>query len=442
MNATQVELGGNTMGGGAAGTIRWMAYELLAETEKYTKHTKETDVWAFGMTVYELLAKERPYAQISIETQVIISVMRRLLPKPPASLDTWPKKKKEAWGICTSCWIVDPNQRVTMAGVVERLKAMRHSLLDVDNVLAEMKHLDLTGFISYDRTNTFTSGTYSDMYAGKYYPEGMAGIGAGRLVSVKRYRPNALGPQDSPQLANELQVWSPLKHSNILQFVGYIREQDGSHSLVSEWMGDKTLLRFIRGNYGRNRLHTISGIAEGLAYLHEQDENIIMCSTGNAIICGLELAHKVGSVIPEDRESADPDTPIGSIRWMAIELIANPEGGYALHSKASDVWAFAMTVYETLAETTPYSWIPRDVQFIIRIVQGELPVKPQSHEVWPTYKETLWKLCESCWNKNPGNRPLMKDIVASLKAIRIQADKVRDRYSGDLVRPPANKAQE
>lgn len=35
----------------ARGTVRWMAVELLA-IDVFTKHTKCTDVWAYGMTVY------------------------------------------------------------------------------------------------------------------------------------------------------------------------------------------------------------------------------------------------------------------------------------------------------------------------------------------------------------------------------------------------------
>ncbi|KAI5119292.1 hypothetical protein M0805_008207 [Coniferiporia weirii] len=89
MNATQTALGGNiTAPNGPTGTDRWMAYELVAETEKYKKHLKEWDVWAFGMTVYEPLVKGRPYAQITIEFQNTLAVIRKQLPSRPASLGT------------------------------------------------------------------------------------------------------------------------------------------------------------------------------------------------------------------------------------------------------------------------------------------------------------------------------------------------------------------
>ena len=38
---------------GAKGTVRWMAVELFGfGSASSTKATKESDVWAFGMTVY------------------------------------------------------------------------------------------------------------------------------------------------------------------------------------------------------------------------------------------------------------------------------------------------------------------------------------------------------------------------------------------------------
>lgn len=44
----------------AAGSARWMAKELLMvdwDDVNYGKHTKATDVWAFGMVVYVRLIK-------------------------------------------------------------------------------------------------------------------------------------------------------------------------------------------------------------------------------------------------------------------------------------------------------------------------------------------------------------------------------------------------
>ena len=52
---SSLTFGGTTVGGGGIrGTIRWMAPELLTYDPemKSNLHTKASDVWAFGMTVY------------------------------------------------------------------------------------------------------------------------------------------------------------------------------------------------------------------------------------------------------------------------------------------------------------------------------------------------------------------------------------------------------
>lgn len=41
---------------GIRGTLRYIAYELVASTDQYLMHTKESDVWAFGMTIFVSLA--------------------------------------------------------------------------------------------------------------------------------------------------------------------------------------------------------------------------------------------------------------------------------------------------------------------------------------------------------------------------------------------------
>ena len=51
---------------GAPVPIRWTAPEVL----KSRKFTKEGDVWSFAVTMYEVLAREVPYYELSNEQVV------------------------------------------------------------------------------------------------------------------------------------------------------------------------------------------------------------------------------------------------------------------------------------------------------------------------------------------------------------------------------------
>ncbi|TDL15451.1 kinase-like protein, partial [Rickenella mellea] len=56
------------------GSVRWMATELLAVAQ-----TEDTDIWAFGMVVYELLTMNHPYYGMS-EVQAMFRIAAGKLP--------------------------------------------------------------------------------------------------------------------------------------------------------------------------------------------------------------------------------------------------------------------------------------------------------------------------------------------------------------------------
>ncbi|THH06169.1 hypothetical protein EW145_g4265 [Phellinidium pouzarii] len=122
----QDSLGRNTVhdGGSIRGSASWLAFELLSDYENHSKHTKESDVWAFGMTVY------------------------------------W---EKDTWKICELCWNFDPSQRPTMSIIVEKLKVATNDSLakDTDKIAYKASdfrkrggHLDRPGRLSKIQSNT------------------------------------------------------------------------------------------------------------------------------------------------------------------------------------------------------------------------------------------------------------------------------------------------
>ncbi|EJD05053.1 kinase-like protein [Fomitiporia mediterranea MF3/22] len=106
---------------GPRGTARWLAYELLAHSEQYEAPTYESDTWSFGMTVYEVLTQEIPYAQFKHEGQIALAIIQKRLPSLSIQL------QQGRWGqlcdICRDCWRLDPIQRPTMAAIAQRTKA-------------------------------------------------------------------------------------------------------------------------------------------------------------------------------------------------------------------------------------------------------------------------------------------------------------------------------
>ena len=86
--------------------VRWMAYECF-----YGKFSQKSDVWAFGVTVWEIftLAKKQPYNDMSDE-QVVEDALKGKNRKTLAIPDMCPLK---VYRIMLECWEHNSDQRAT-----------------------------------------------------------------------------------------------------------------------------------------------------------------------------------------------------------------------------------------------------------------------------------------------------------------------------------------
>ena len=101
--------------------VRWMAYECF-----YGKFSQKSDVWAFGVTMWEIftLAKEQPYNDMSDE-QVVENALkgknRKTLPRP----DMCPLK---VYKIMLECWEHNSHQRATFEELFQLLTSVHQDV--------------------------------------------------------------------------------------------------------------------------------------------------------------------------------------------------------------------------------------------------------------------------------------------------------------------------
>ena len=101
--------------------VRWMSFECF-----YGKFSQKSDVWAFGVTVWEIftLAKEQPYSDMS-DKQVIEDALRgknrKILEKP----DVCPL---EVYKIMLECWAHNSEQRATFEELFQLLTSVYHNV--------------------------------------------------------------------------------------------------------------------------------------------------------------------------------------------------------------------------------------------------------------------------------------------------------------------------
>ena len=101
--------------------VRWMAYECF-----YGKFSQKSDVWAFGVTMWEIftLANEQPYNDMS-DKQVVEDAVkgknRKILVKPDMC-------SLEVYKIMLECWAHNFEQRATFEKLFQLLTSIRNDV--------------------------------------------------------------------------------------------------------------------------------------------------------------------------------------------------------------------------------------------------------------------------------------------------------------------------
>ncbi|KAH7339291.1 kinase-like domain-containing protein [Rhizoctonia solani] len=101
------------------GTARWMAPELIQQS---SPRCVETDVYAFGMTVVEIMTEAVPFAEIDSNGRVMYSVAHEgKTPTRPPRLAFGSAKNNTWWFILAQCWSPSARYRPTIEQVLRGL---------------------------------------------------------------------------------------------------------------------------------------------------------------------------------------------------------------------------------------------------------------------------------------------------------------------------------
>lgn len=126
-------------------SLRWHAPELLYDETSRQQFSKESDIWALGMThlvssqsffismiqgsvrsstLQEILTKAKPYAELS-ESEVRHRLRSDGLPFEPRISTSWDQTDRFIWDLCQLCWKANSSQRVTASQLYTRLREFR-----------------------------------------------------------------------------------------------------------------------------------------------------------------------------------------------------------------------------------------------------------------------------------------------------------------------------
>jgi len=93
------------------GPIRWMAPESLAKRT----YSKKSDVWSFGIVVYEIVARREPHIELDPLDVGPLIRDQHLTPKIPDDCPPMPRELMQL------CWQADPNQRPSLKEICRLL---------------------------------------------------------------------------------------------------------------------------------------------------------------------------------------------------------------------------------------------------------------------------------------------------------------------------------
>jgi hypothetical protein len=104
----------------AGGTVRWMGPELLDPEVfglKESHPTQESDCYALGMVIYEVLSGQKPFAQSTRETTVIFKVLHGDRPSRPQGKEGT-LFTDDIWRVLELCWKPQPRDRISAKAVL------------------------------------------------------------------------------------------------------------------------------------------------------------------------------------------------------------------------------------------------------------------------------------------------------------------------------------
>ncbi|TYH63335.1 hypothetical protein ES332_D07G184900v1 [Gossypium tomentosum] len=106
--------------GGVRGTLPWMAPELLNGNSN--RVSEKVDVFSFGISMWEILTEEEPYADMHCGAIIGGIVKNTLRPSIPEHCDPdWRELMEQ-------CWSADPESRPSFTEITNRLRSMSRLL--------------------------------------------------------------------------------------------------------------------------------------------------------------------------------------------------------------------------------------------------------------------------------------------------------------------------
>ncbi|KAG1733349.1 kinase-like domain-containing protein [Suillus paluster] len=276
-----------------------------------------------------------------------------------------------------------------------------------------------------------TSGGLGDIWKCTFTLDPATSIDAAvKAIRIADIRNEQAIQKATKRLRREVAVWIKLKHAHVLTLHGTVSGFGQLPALVTTWMHNGAL----HGYLGRTvltmeqKLRLLKQVVDGLGYLHEHEiahgdltsTNVMIDSDGNAFLADFGL-----SVALADADKSYYNSySSGAIRWLAPELMGNPEPAsidgdatvcdddFPKPNSQSDIFSLGCIMLEVFSGKLPFWWLAK-VQHVFSAQLGRSePYQPESGvPLDPQHLEFMRK----CWSAKPESRPSIGDAASFVK---------------------------
>ncbi|GAQ89216.1 ATMRK serine/threonine protein kinase-like [Klebsormidium nitens] len=234
-----------------------------------------------------------------------------------------------------------------------------------------------------------------------------------------------LNEDERDAFRKEAAYHTDLRHPHVVQVFGTCTD-DHPFYIVMELMSGGSLSSLIK----RRMSGQAAGVAESLFPVEVARSMMLQIARAMVFLHSRQIIHrdlKAANILVRvlDERSGACDVKVadfglatlktattvhktraGTGRWMAPEVA--DDGPY---SGKSDVYSFAMTCFEILTGSVPFSSLKTDIAVMRAVDRGERPELPESCPA------ELRALIESCWQEDHRARPAFEEVCERLEGM-------------------------
>ncbi|CAL8311829.1 unnamed protein product [Boreogadus saida] len=226
-------------------------------------------------------------------------------------------------------------------------------------------------------------------------------------VAVKTLKPGTMSPES---FLEEAQIMKKLRHDKLVQLYAVVSEEP--IYIVTEYMGNGSLLDFLKGVEGRglklpNLVDMAAQVAAGMAYIERMNYIHRDLRTANILVgegLGCKIADFGLARLIEDNEYTARQGAKFPIKWTAPEAAL-----YGRFTIKSDVWSFGVLLTELVTKgRVPYPGM-NNREVLEQVERGYRMPLPQD------CPPSLYDLMILCWRSEAEDRPTFEYLQAFLE---------------------------